>query len=109
MYTTNGECVISEKQQKDAVNYVGIYLLLLLLGTFGLMITANCQLHEALFEFTSCLSTVGSSVGITAADATVGTFIIEIVGMLLGRLEIIPIAFGLIYVSKGLKKIFNRT
>ena len=109
MYTTNGECVISEKQQKDAVNYVGIYLLLLLLGTFGLMITANCQLHEALFEFTSCLSTVGSSVGITAADATVGTFIIEIVGMLLGRLEIIPIAFGLIYVSKGLKKIINRT
>ena len=47
--------------------------------------------------------------GITAADATVGTFIIEIVGMLLGRLEIIPIAFGLIYVSKGLKKIINRT
>ncbi|MGN1399640.1 MAG: TrkH family potassium uptake protein [Erysipelotrichaceae bacterium] len=108
MYTSNGDCVISDKQQKDAVNYVGIYLLLLLAGTFGLMLTANCQLHEALFEFTSCLSTVGSSVGITAADATVGTFIIEIIGMLLGRLEIIPLVFGLIYAGEGIKKLFRK-
>lgn len=108
MYSSTGDSIISDKQQKDAVNYVGIYLLFLVVGTFGLMCTANCQLHEALFEFTSCLSTVGSSVGITAADASVGTFIIEILGMLLGRLEILPLVFGAFYGVNAIKDLFKR-
>jgi hypothetical protein len=49
-----------------------------------------------MFEFASSLSTVGLSVGVTAADAPAGVLWTEMAAMFLGRLEFFAIIVGLI-------------
>lgn len=108
MYKSTGECVIDEKQQKDAINYVGIYGCVYIIGVFALMFASGCQLHESMFEFASCLSTVGLSIGVTTASSNAATLIVEMIGMFLGRLEIIPVFFGCSYVVEAIKDKMNK-
>jgi trk system potassium uptake protein TrkH len=48
-------------------------------------------LDESLFEFASSLGTVGSSVGITSYSANPVVLWTEVIGMFLGRLELMVI------------------
>ncbi len=104
----NGEVVINKKEIESVSNYIGIYIIVYAVGVLALMIASGCQLHESMFEFASCLSTVGLSIGVTSASANVATLLIEIMGMLLGRLEILPIFFAFYYTKEKVKKAFNR-
>ena len=79
----------------DTVGFAGCYLLVYAAGSLLLILTANCTLTEALFEFASSLGTVGLSIGLTHPGTNAPTLIVEIVGMLLGRLEIFIVFIGL--------------
>lgn len=52
-------------------------------------------LDASLFEMASALGTVGLSIGITAADAPPVVLAVEMVGMLLGRLEVFVVLIAL--------------
>ena len=78
----------------DTVGFIFSYLIIYIVGSFLITFTANTSLLDAMFEFASALGTVGLSVGITNASASSATLIIEIFGMILGRLEIFIVIIG---------------
>jgi trk system potassium uptake protein TrkH len=85
---------LSDSQIRPIAVFFWLYLLVYGLGT--LILTAyGYSLEQSLFEYASVLSTVGLSVGITAADAPEGLLWTEIIGMFLGRLEFLPVLVGI--------------
>ena len=71
------------------------YLLLLSASTLLLCITEGAPLASCIFEFASSLGTVGLSIGLTGPTTRAATLLVEIAGMLLGRLEIFLVFTGL--------------
>lgn len=90
-----GRVAIDQKLLADTANFVFCYFLIYLIGTFLLMLTANCSLIEAMFDFASALGTVGLSIGITGPATPALALIVEMAGMLLGRLEIFILLSGI--------------
>jgi trk system potassium uptake protein TrkH len=85
---------LSDSQIRSISLFVWLYLLIYLLGI--LIFTAyGYPLQKSLFEYASALSTVGLSVGITTPNAPEGLLWIEIIGMLGGRLEFLPVFVGM--------------
>ena len=79
--------------------YIFMYLVIFLLGSL-LLSLFGFSLQDAMFEFSSALSTVGLSTGIMnyhAADAIlwIGTF-----GMFVGRLEIYVVILAILRLRK---------
>lgn len=107
IYRPTGEDIIPPAEQTTAVNYVSLYIIIYVLGVALTLAFSGCQLHEAMFEFASSLSTVGLSIGVTAPDASAGVLIVEIIGMLMGRLEILPVLFALKYARDDIRKILH--
>jgi len=90
-----------EKDLRNAGLYIALYLFSWLAG--GLALSAfGHPVADSLFEFASALGTVGLSVGVTSAAAPAGQLWIEIVGMLLGRLEFFVIFWGIIKIGSDL-------
>ena len=71
-------------------------------------VTADCTLTEAMFDFASALSTVGLSIGITGPMTNDATLIVEMIGMLLGRLEIFIVVIGFTFGFGRLKDMLCR-
>jgi trk system potassium uptake protein TrkH len=85
---------ISDSQLRQIAMFVFLYLAVFFVGS-GIIAAFGYPLQDSLFEFASALSTVGISVGITAADAPTGVLWVETVAMFLGRLEFFTIVVGL--------------
>ena len=98
-----GKTVIDQKLLEGTSCFVFCYFLIYLGGTFLLMLTANCTLIEAMFDFASALGTVGLSIGITGPATPALALIVEMAGMLLGRLEIFILLAGIRTVFLRLK------
>lgn len=90
-----GKTVIDSDLLSDTTGFVMCYSLIFIIGTLLLTLTANCSLTEAMFEFASSLGTVGLSIGITSPTTGAATLIVEMFGMLLGRLEIFIVLIGI--------------
>lgn len=80
--------LLESDQVEEAQTYAQSYLLLFIAGTLALTFFARCTLLEGAFEFASSLGTVGLSIGITTVNTSAVCLLIEIAGMILGRLEI---------------------
>ncbi len=93
-YTASGRKIIENETIKETISYIGFYFLTILIGANLLSLTANCSLTEAYFEFASALSSFGVSIGITSPSANALTLIIEMIAMILGRLEIFILLIG---------------
>ena len=89
-----GRQLIDEKLYKQTGSFAVTYLLLFITGSLLLTETADCDLAEAMFEFSSSLGTVGLSIGITGPATNNATLLVEMAGMLLGRLEIFIVPIG---------------
>ncbi|MGN0312982.1 MAG: TrkH family potassium uptake protein [Lachnospiraceae bacterium] len=76
---------------EQAGTYAGSYLIIYLVGTLALTCFADCPLLYGAFEFASSLGTVGLSIGVTSIHTSSVCLLIEILGMILGRLEIFVI------------------
>ncbi len=97
---------IKSEDISNVANYIFLYLLTYFAGVLIFLINGY-PLQDSLFEFASALGTVGLSVGITGA-ATPGVILwTEIIGMLLGRLEILIIIFSIIKLLKDSTNIIS--
>ena len=100
-----GRTKIDEELCSDTVGFVGCYLLLFLAGALLLTVTSGCGLEKAMFEFASTLGTVGLSIGLTGPMTNNATLIVEMIGMILGRLEIFIVLTGAYYGLHEVKKL----
>lgn len=93
---------LSDRDTLKASSYLLLYLLCLMIGT-GILTAHGNSLQDSLFEYASALSTVGLSVGITQPAAPVDVLWAEIIGMLLGRLEIMAALIGGLQIGQDLR------
>lgn len=83
--------VIEEDQVLHLVTFLVLYLAVLVVSAFIFMLNGY-SLVDSLFETSSALGTVGVSTGITSSLLPLHLKLVLIVDMLLGRIEIIPLA-----------------
>ena len=94
-YRAQGKTEITSKLMQDTISYIIIYLIIFFVGSTLVCCFANCSIQDALFEFASALGTVGLSIGITGPETSSIVLIVEMFGMLLGRLEIFVVFIGI--------------
>lgn len=104
----NGKTPIDKELADDTTGFVMAYLVIYIIGSLVMTVTADCTLTEAMFDFASSLSTVGLSIGITGPATNDATLIVEMIGMLLGRLEIFIVVIGFTFGFSTLKGLFKR-
>lgn len=88
-------------------SFVLLYLAVFLLGTF-IFTCFGYTTEEAMFEFSSAISTVGVSAGITGYNANPIILWTAIVGMFLGRLELLIVFNAFSKLIKDTKKVVKR-
>ena len=103
-----GKTKIDGELCSDTVAFVGCYLLLFIAGALLLTLTAGCGLEAAMFEFASALGTVGLSIGLTGTATNNATLIVEMLGMILGRLEIFIVLTGAYYGLHEIKSLARK-
>lgn len=99
---------IDKELMEDTTGFVIAYLIIFIIGSLALTVTANCTLMEGMFDFASSLSTVELSIGITGPHTNDASLIVEMIGMLLGRLEIFIVLIGITFGFRKIKSIFTR-
>lgn len=80
--------ILSEDRIEEASTYTQVYLLIFIVGSIMLSYFAGCPILYGAFEFASSLGTVGLSIGVTNIETSNICLVIEIIGMIMGRLEI---------------------
>lgn len=99
-----GEKEIDKTLINETFLYFSCYIIIFFVGSILLSASANCDFVSAMFDFASSLGTVGLSMGITGPSTNMMTLCIEIIGMILGRLEIYVIFIGIYDILKKLKR-----
>ena len=90
-----GEVFIDTAMVREVVSFTLMYVFITLMGTLALSYTAECTFTEALFDFVSSMGGVGLTSGITGVHSSDATLIVEMIGMILGRLEIFIVLIGI--------------
>ena len=90
-----GALKVDEREAEGVAAFFVLYLFILISSTLGMMWLEGSLFTDTLFEIASAEGTVGLSVGLTGSSLTVGSKLILIVNMWLGRLEIIPVMVAL--------------
>lgn len=80
--------ILSDDRIEEISTYAQVYLLIFVLGSIMLSYFADCPILYGAFEFASSLGTVGLSIGVTTMETSNICLLIEIIGMIMGRLEI---------------------
>ena len=106
-YKASGKTPIDKELCDDTVGFFFTYLLVFIVGSLLVMATAKCDLWEAMFDFASSLGTVGLSSGITGTQTNDATLIVEMCGMMLGRLEIFIVLVGITFGFSTVKQFFK--
>lgn len=79
---------------RSVFGYIGLYLAILVTGTLLICLISDLTLTDSFFDFASSLGTVGLSMGATGPQTADGVLLVEMAGMLLGRLEILIVFKG---------------
>lgn len=103
----SGKTPIDKELADDTTGFIIAYLVIFAAGSLLMTVTADCTLMEAMFDFASSLSTVGLSIGITGPATNDATLIVEMVGMMLGRLEIFIVIIGITFGFRRLKSLLH--
>lgn len=99
-----GKELIDGPLAEDTIGFIIWYFLIFIAGSLATVLTAECSLMEGMFEFASALGTVGLSIGVTGPTTGNATLIIEMIGMILGRLEIFIVIIGF---YSGISRIYR--
>lgn len=94
--------VITKDDQSQNYTYILIYMIIGLLGTFGLTLNGY-GFRDSMFEFFSALGTVGMSIGIVGPGMNNFTMWIFIIGMIIARLEVYIIILALARIGSDIK------
>jgi len=108
-YRAQGKTYIDKDLESDTVGFIACYLTIFTVGSLLITLTAGCSLSDAMFEFASSLGTVGLSIGVTGPATNAATLIVEIIGMMMGRLEIFIIIIGVYSGFSSLKKYLKKS
>ena len=81
---------LTDEEIGSVHNFTLLYLGIFFIGTF-IFCSYGYSITDSMFEFASSLGTVGISIGITGYDAPNGVLWTSLIGMLLGRLEILVV------------------
>lgn len=100
--------VLSEKEKLEIHGFFFLYLILFAAGTF-VFCCFGYPVEDSMFEFSSALSTVGLSVGITAYDASPVIHWTATAGMFVGRLEIYVVLIAAARMLSDGKKCLTET
>ena len=101
IYKLGEKCELKDDEIKSTSSYILFYIILFFMGS--LIFTLNgYNLQDSMFEFSSALSTVGLSVGITNYYASNIILWTTIVGMFLGRMEIMVVFKAILRVKKDI-------
>ena len=92
----------------DTLGFITCYFTILVIGTLLVTLTAGCTLFEGMFEFTSVLGTSGVSSGLVNTQSNPATLIVLMSGMILGRLEIFVVFYGLAASVKMVRRLFQK-
>ena len=95
------ECDASELLAIDS--FVGIYFTLFAICAF-LFTLFGASVGDAIFDAASCLGNTGFGTGFVGADSPSAVLLIACVTMLFGRLEILPILLGFIWMLRLVKR-----
>jgi trk system potassium uptake protein len=85
----------------ESTNFITMYIIFFLIGMTVFMLYGH-SFSDSMFEIASTLSTVGLSIGITAADAPAMILWTQIISMLMGRLEFFVLFFASIKVVRDM-------
>ncbi len=99
----SGKAPIDDELAEDTTGFFIAFMSIYVVGSLALTVAADCTLTEAMFDFASSLSTVGLSIGITNPTTCSAALIVEMLGMLLGRLEIFIVLIGITFGFKMLR------
>lgn len=94
--------IVDDKFKLEINAFIVLYLSIFLIGTF-IFTLFGYSIEESMFEFSSAISTVGLSMGITGYDAHPIILWTASIGMFVGRLEIYIIFLGLIRLLSDIK------
>lgn len=84
---------VSDKEKSQNYTYILLYMIVIFLGTIGLMI-CGYSFKDSLVEFASALGTIGISIGVCSRTTPTAGLWIVIIGMLIARLEIYIFIFS---------------
>lgn len=107
-YKASGKEPIDQELAEDTTGFIICYMIIYIIGSLAITVTADCSLMEAMFDFASSLGTVGLSIGITNPMTNAPTLIIEMIGMLMGRLEIFIVLVGITFGFGVIKDFFKK-
>ncbi|MBN2883851.1 MAG: TrkH family potassium uptake protein, partial [Clostridia bacterium] len=102
-----GKVFLQEKEELRTGVFISIYMLLYFAGVM-IFLLHGYSLTDSMFEFASSIGTVGLSIGITTADAPVMILWTEIIGMIMGRLEILVIFYAGARIIRDLKALLRK-
>lgn len=94
-FRAQGKTYIDKSLESDTVGFIFCYMSIFIIGSLLITLSEGASLTDAMFEFASSLGTVGLSIGLTGPTTTNATLLIQMIGMLLGRLEIFIVIIGI--------------
>ena len=106
---SQGEVFIETSMIKEVLSFTLMYVFIAMMGTLALSVTADCTFTEALFDFVSSQGGVGLTSGITGVHSSDATLIVEMIGMVLGRLEIFIVLVGIHSIYEIIKRKIVKT
>lgn len=101
VYKMGEKSELPDDEIRATSSYILFYILLFFLGSF-IFTLYGYSLQDSMFEFSSAISTVGLSVGITNYDASNVILWTAIIGMFLGRMEIMVVFKAILRVRKDI-------
>ena len=91
----NGKTPLDDATIQETTGFFLLYGFIFLIGTFTLTAIGDYDITESAFNFASSLSTAGFVLGDSLSQASIGTLITLMFGMILGRLEIYIVLIGI--------------
>ena len=87
---------VEDKEIGIVYIFILLYILFLVLGTFVISYTdPSYRTEDVFFEVSSAQGNAGLTAGITSASMHGGAKLMLIANMIIGRIEIIPLLFGI--------------
>lgn len=95
---------VTDEETRSAQAFILVYLTTFVAGALVFTL-CGASMQDAFFDFASCLGNVGVSIGFIDADSAPVVLICAAMGMIVGRLEVIPVFLGLnwLFISRRRK------
>jgi trk system potassium uptake protein TrkH len=106
-HTPQGKTEIDNDLIKDTFGFITCFVGIFIIGTLLVTLTSDGTLLEAMVEFGSTFCTVGIVNHLTNADSSAALLVVQMMGMVLGRLEIFIVFIGIYSIFRKVAQFFK--